>query len=146
MEITVNVNVKAPELSAALLNLAVAMSNQQSVLSPAIRVAGAEAETVTPGKSEFSFRLPAQDPGTTEAKPEATGAAEAVKPEATKEDPKPDPAPVVTLEQVRTVMAAKSQAGKQVEVKKLLTDLGVVKLTEVPIGKYAELLKAAEAL
>lgn len=52
----------------------------------------------------------------------------------------------VTIEQVRAVLAAKSQAGKQAAVKDLITKYGAAKLTEIPPAKYAELLKEAEEL
>jgi phage-related tail fiber protein len=42
----------------------------------------------------------------------------------------------VTLEQVRALVTAKSQAGKMPEVKALLTTFGVSKVTELPAEKY----------
>lgn len=49
----------------------------------------------------------------------------------------------ITLEQVRAVLAEKSQNGKQLEVKALITALGVNKLTDLDLSKYEELLKKA---
>lgn len=59
-----------------------------------------------------------------------------------------DPAPekTVTLEQVRAKLASLSQAGKQVQVKELITSFGAKKLTEIPAEKYAEVLVKAEEL
>lgn len=51
----------------------------------------------------------------------------------------------ITLEQVRAVLASKSQNGKQPEVKALITSFGVKKLTEIDSSMYEELmLKAGE--
>lgn len=50
------------------------------------------------------------------------------------------------LEEVRSKLASLTQAGKQAEVKQLITDLGVVKLSDVPKEKYPQLLEAAGKL
>lgn len=52
----------------------------------------------------------------------------------------------VTLEQVRAVLATKSQAGKQLEVKALITKHNGKKLTDLDPSCYEELLKEAEVL
>lgn len=51
-----------------------------------------------------------------------------------------------TLEKVRAKLAALSQEGKQAQVKALITEFGAKKLSDIPAGKYAELLKKAEEL
>jgi hypothetical protein len=56
------------------------------------------------------------------------------------------PEKTVTLEQVRAKLASLSQAGKQVQVKELITSFGAKKLTEIPAEKYAEVLVKAEEL
>ncbi|WP_254865302.1 hypothetical protein [Solibacillus isronensis] len=53
---------------------------------------------------------------------------------------------VTTLEKVRAKLAALSQDGKQAQVKALITVFGAKKLSDIPAGKYAELLKKAEEL
>jgi hypothetical protein len=58
----------------------------------------------------------------------------------------PAPAANVTLVQVRARLAELSSEGKKDAIKKLMTDFGVSKLTEVPEEKYSELMTAAEAL
>jgi hypothetical protein len=73
------------------------------------------------------------------------------KPKAKKPTPAPTPeveAPAanVTLVQVRARLAELSSEGKKDAIKKLMTDFGVSKLTEVPEEKYGELMTAAEAL
>jgi hypothetical protein len=72
------------------------------------------------------------------------------KPQHPDEDPKPETETTTTqaikLETVRAKLAALSQAGKQKEVKALLTDFGAKKLSAIPADKYAEVLKKAEAI
>ena len=50
----------------------------------------------------------------------------------------------VTIEQVRTVLAEKSQAGLTAEVKSLLESFGVNKLSAVKAEDYAAVLAAAK--
>lgn len=52
----------------------------------------------------------------------------------------------VTLEEVRTVLAEKSRLGFTKEIKKLLLDFGVSKLSEIKESDYATLLQKAEEL
>ena len=54
--------------------------------------------------------------------------------------------PVVTIEQVRAVMAEKSQAGLTGQVKQLLQSFGAVKLSGVNPEDYGRLMEAAKAL
>lgn len=144
MVITVNVNVNAPLLSTAIISLAAAMSGKP--LDTATLPVAAE-ETAKESKSNFSF--PLKDAAVNDKPDENAAPAEDPKPEPDKkpEAPKEDPEkPKVTLEQVRAKLSALAQAGKQTEVKKLLTDLGAAKLTDVPAEKYGELLAAAEGI
>lgn len=55
-------------------------------------------------------------------------------------------APVVTLEQVRAVLSAKSYAGLTDQVKALISKYGATKLSAVDPKHYADLLKDAEGL
>lgn len=55
-------------------------------------------------------------------------------------------APKLTLENVRAVLAEKSQSGKQPQVKSLIKKFGADKLTEIPQDRYEELLKEAEGI
>lgn len=54
--------------------------------------------------------------------------------------------PVVTLEQVRSVLAEKSAAGKRVEVQTLIQKYGATKLSAISPDNYASLLADAEVL
>lgn len=69
------------------------------------------------------------------------------KPSSGKKEPEEKTEPkAVTIEQVRAVMAAKSQDGKTQQVKALLKKYGADKLSGVQPEQYADLLKDAEAL
>lgn len=54
--------------------------------------------------------------------------------------------PAATLEDVRAVLAKKSQEGKTALVRELIAQYGVTKLSEVDEKYYAELMKKAEEL
>lgn len=60
--------------------------------------------------------------------------------------PKPPATPPITLEQVRAVLASKSQDGFTAEVRALLQKHGAPKLSEIAPDRYAALLADAEAL
>lgn len=120
MEITVNVNLNAAELADAIRTLATAL------FATGVKVTSAAPETTDD---------PEPEPERTDPQPEEAGIQ--VESEST---------PPITLEQVRAKLAALSQAGKQAQVKKLINDCGASKLTGIPAEKYAELMKAAEAL
>ena len=60
-------------------------------------------------------------------------------------EPKPVQ-PMVTLEEVRAVLAEKSSTGHTDEVRKLLQDFGAVKLSAVDPKDYADLKAKAEVL
>ena len=63
--------------------------------------------------------------------------------------PADEPKPAVkevALEQVRAVLAEKSQDGKTAQVRELIGKFGAGKLSEVAPERYADLLAAAEEL
>ncbi len=74
----------------------------------------------------------------------------APKPRKAKPEPAAEPAALpdakLTIVDVRAVLGQLSQAGKAGEVKALLAEFGVTKLTEVAEGMYAELLAKAKEL
>lgn len=53
---------------------------------------------------------------------------------------------IITLEQVRAVLADKSRDGKQAEVKALIVKYGADKLTALDPTCYKDLLKEAETI
>lgn len=70
----------------------------------------------------------------------------AAEPEAPVAQPASLPDAKLTIVDVRAVLGQLSQAGKAGEVKALLAEFGVTKLTEVAEGMYAELLAKAKEL
>ncbi|MFA5385098.1 MAG: hypothetical protein WC364_10615 [Eubacteriales bacterium] len=146
MEITVNVNVNAPDLVAAIHDLAVFLSAKP--IAPAAITEDAE----TKSKSEFSFKLHAQEPENKPESPPTSPPEPENKPETSEqlkqepEEPTAPPDPPVTKEQVRAKLTALAEAGKQAGIKDLFSKFGAAKLSEVPEEKYPELLKAAEEL
>lgn len=62
------------------------------------------------------------------------------------EPPKEVKANVITLEDVRRVLADKSLGGHRDEVKNLITSFGAEKLSDIDSSKYEELLAKAEVI
>jgi hypothetical protein len=58
----------------------------------------------------------------------------------------PIPKPILTLEQVRAVLAEKSRAGHTAEIRELLKKYGASKLSAVDPANYKALMKDAEVL
>jgi hypothetical protein len=89
-------------------------------------------EKLAAGYRALAGEAPTQETTPTAATPEAT----------------PTEAPIKqpTIEEVRAVLAAKSQAGHQMEVKNLLLKYDSGKLSGVKPEDYASLLADAEAL
>ena len=65
---------------------------------------------------------------------------------ASAEKKKPQKPSPLTMEVVRAKLAALSQAGKQAEVKALITKYGAEKLSDIPKDKYPDLIKDAEEI
>ena len=66
-----------------------------------------------------------------------------------KTEPVPEktaPEKAYTITEVRAFLGNLRKAGKKDEVTKLIADLGYEKFTEVPEGRYAELMEKARAL
>ena len=77
---------------------------------------------------------------------EQSGETQSVQVEEKLEQKVEEPAGVITLEEVRAVLAAKAQAGMQPQVKELITKYGGKKLTDLEPSCYAELLQEAQVL
>ena len=147
MDITFNVNINTPELCTTIREVAVLLAKARAVAAEPCKCADTEES-----KSNFSFNLKdthaelAQEevkPDPTETKPAEDAQQQDQEP--AKETTNTE-APAVTLEQVRTKLAALSQAGKQAQVKEIITKFGAKKLTDIPAEKFAEVLAAAEKL
>lgn len=62
------------------------------------------------------------------------------------EETPPEKPKVITLEEVRAVLAEKSRAGHTAKVRELLENYGATKLSEIEPSQYASLLAEAEVL
>lgn len=114
-------------------------SKPKAVTTPA---AAAPSEP-TPSTSAPAQAAPAAEAPVAEAGNDTPAATATASPTASTA---PLPASTVTLEQVRAKLAALSQAGKAAQVKGLISQFGVMKLTDVPADKFAKLLEEANAL
>lgn len=106
-------------------------------LAGAIRELAAALKPSTAVKQEGPAAVPAKEPDTLPDKAP---------------DPLPEKAPekagepAVTLQQVKAMLVAKAQEGKNTEAKALVAKYGAKKVTDVDPEKYADLLKEAESL
>ncbi len=130
MTIKIDVHVTAPELAESISRLAQALPHlvsEKGMLKELTKVG--KIEPTKGSASSPSVKQVAEQESQTHS------------------DVKPTPATKeITLEQVRAKLAALSQDGKQAEVKALITEFGVKKLSDVPAEKYSELLAKAEVL
>ena len=60
--------------------------------------------------------------------------------------PASDPAPVVTFDQARSILAAKCAAGYRTQVQALINSFGANRFSEVDPSRYAELVETAGLL
>lgn len=89
----------------------------------------------------------AEEPAPNKSVPEkAKPATDKPKKALKKKEDKPAEQKPTTLEEVRAVLAKLSQAGKQAEVKALITKYEAKKLSDIPADQYPALLQEAEAL
>ena len=103
----------------------------------------ADAETATPAE-KTEPQKEATKPASTKSKQSPSKKAEA-KVESTAASSGADN-PVITIEQVRAVLAEKSQAGLTTQVKDLLQSFGSIKLSGIDPARYGDLIEAAKAL
>ena len=134
MSLEITVRLEAPELAASLDNLAAAIANKPLTAAPT---------TTTKAKKE---KEPAATAPAASATPEPTTQPAPETASTSEFAPATAPEATYTLVQVREKLATLSQAGKQAQVKTLITKMGAAKLSDVPAEKYAELMKEAEAL
>lgn len=88
------------------------------------------------------FSSTEEAPATPEAKAAKKTTAQVTEPE----QPKTEPTPSYTKEDVRGVLAAKSAAGFKKEVKELLAKYGAQQLKQIDPKDYAALMKEAEVI
>ena len=139
MEIQLNVTISAPELVAALNNIAGALVSRAQTVEP-------EPEKEAP--RGHRRKAAAKPEPTTEPTPEEPKEEPAAKPEPV---PVPDePVPEKSEEDLRTeakkILTEKAREGKNKEVKALVTEAGAVKLSEIPLDKLESVIEKAKAL
>ena len=123
MNIKIDVNLKSPELMAAILALAEALP-----------------------KANLGASISSVIEDTVEVKEIESKVEEVIKEKEVKEKKDEVAEKTITLEEVRKVLATKSKNGKQAEVKELIKKYGVNKLTDIHPCNYKELLELAEVL
>lgn len=132
MIIKVDVNVTAPELVESINRLAEVLPGLSRIKE--IQEDKSEARTTEPEvKGE---KKPSKGKNASKEPAEVKETSDAKEPEVKK----------LTLEEVKAKLADLSLEGKQAQVKALITEYGVKKLSDIPAEKYDELLKKAEVL
>ncbi|MDU0200139.1 hypothetical protein ACYEXS_19545 [Paenibacillus sp. MAH-36] len=137
MNITITID--APELVAAINNLAAAMSGNG--LATALTVPAKESDT-TEGDAAAAAAAAAKAAKT--AKAAETAAAAATK--AAKAATAKKTEPTVTIEEVRAVANQLVQSGKRPQLKELLTNAGAEKLSELNASEYQNFIDSAKEL
>lgn len=142
----ITVEIKAPELSNAILALANALGGnkvsadqvaatvekamKKEVEKPQQEAAKDDTPTVTPEViPPKNGPINPDNAVDVETEPEETGATDT-----------PEEKPSYTLEQVREKLMDLSRNGKRAEVQEIITSYGVKKLTEIPAEFYAEVM------
>lgn len=104
---------------------------QQAMLEPAAVKPASTRTARAPQRTTAVAVTSESDPTVTAAEPAASTQTEA---------------PEMSIETVRALVQEKSQAGKRAELKKLLTEFGTDRVTDLDPAKYSEFYKKAEAL
>lgn len=128
----ITIEIKAPELAHAIEALAAALSGSQALL-----IEGVLKNKILKEKDQVKQ----EDKKAEQPKPEPE------KEEVTDAKEEEGEAPQIKIETVRSTLAKLSQAGKQAQVKKIITEIGKAKkLTEIEPSLFAEVLAAAEEI
>lgn len=132
----IKIKIEAPGLEGAIHTLAQVLANYEMPVKDRDCEEKIEADPVKTGlKTESKTEPEKETPKQDEPEPEK------------KTEPKEDKQEsTISLETVKSKLVELAQAGKQKDVKALITEMGVNKLPEVPEEKYPELLEKAEAL
>lgn len=135
---------KTISFTSNLVPLIEELSQNLSAIASMLKV---DAETVAPGNeddnqhSQTGEKQSQKSRSSTKKKSEAMPTA-ATSVQASSKDNKK----VYTIEQVRAILAEKSQSGLTDQVKDLLQSFGSVKLSGIDPVRYSELIEAAKAL
>lgn len=137
MSITITIEAKsAKELAADVWGLAQSLRLTETGVA-----VGAPDDAAQPAQTTAKTDESAQAPvAQTQASPAAPA-----QPETTAADDTPA-VDVVDIEVVRARLAELAKAGKQAEVKALLSEFGAVRVSDVAAERRGELLEAAEAI
>lgn len=139
MKTTLSTQNLVPLIESLSQNLTAIASMLRADMETAAPVDAAGAQTETQ-KTETE-ETPKQEQKTSRHKTAAKPSPEASSTGSSKESK-----PAITIEQVRSVLAEKSQAGFTIQVKDLLNQFGSVKLSGIDPSRYGELIDAAKAL
>lgn len=137
--VEIKININAPGLETAINNLAEALQSGGTI--QATPITGEKTTgTWSPGGGEVETEKPVKEkPAKKVEKPKP-------EPDAAEEATEEKASTGLTFEQVRVKLAEVSQAGKQKELKELITSMGAAKLSDIPEEQYAELLEKASEL
>lgn len=142
----ITVEIKAPELSNAILALANALGGNRvpvdQVAATVEKAAKKEADKQQHGSTNDD--TPTVTPEVIPPKNEPVNTDNAIdvktEPEETGATDTQEEKPSYTLEQVREKLMDLSRNGKRAEVQEIITSYGVKKLTEIPAEFYAEVM------
>lgn len=81
-----------------------------------------------------------------EAKEVSKAVAPKKKPVEKKEDVVEDSKPTLTMPEIRKMASAKAGEGKSKEIKEILAEMGIHKVTEIPEESFEEFMEKLEAL
>lgn len=125
-------NVTHEEMAEAICNLVEAQKNYNACLKAMAEMAKKlkGEESVVKEETKEAEKVTAEEGTSAEAK----------------EEPEAKPEKVVTLVEVRTLLASLSASGKTKEVKDLITRFGADKLSEIPAEQYGDLMREAAKL
>ncbi len=152
-EITLTVNIKCPEIAAAINSLASALgSGKEGVVTQVSAVSSAPALPVVPAVPVST--TPAAPPApvapvapvTTPVVPLSPAAVVPVAPAAAPAASVPTSIPSYTIEQLQTALAPLLDVGKAPQLQQLVQSFGVNTLMEIPPARYGEFANGIRAL
>lgn len=167
-EMNFTVNIRCPELAAAIDNLAVALSSvgnnmpntQQSVNPPATNFNRVQAGSQQTNDSQTFTCVPTAVTAVSAAQPQVQPVVPTItqqqapiptsmpvaSPVPTNQTSVPTTIPTYTIEQFQIAIAPILDAGRAAEVRQVVRNFGVNTLMEIPKERYGELANAIRAL
>lgn len=137
-EMTITINVNCPELTAAINNLATALSGAQksTPAEPIPQVSAVPLRQSTPITPVQSAPLSAPTAPTAPIQPPIAPVAAPVQ----------SSVPNYTIEQLQTAIAPLLDAGKVAQIQQLVQSFGVATLMEIPPARYGEFANGLRGL